>query len=126
MKIIPLTVELAKDIRENAFGDCTVVYEAMTNEEVLADIEDYLAKGRISKKTGKYLPRSLTIASLKDWLRFRLTIELHDIDPETPFDRSDEEIRKARERVKEAKNRLATSFAAYIAVLAYQVSGENK
>lgn len=72
---IELTEELARDIRENVFGSCTVVYEAMSDKEVIEDITNYLTSGAM---TGAKVVRLLTLTTMREWLRFRLTLELID------------------------------------------------
>jgi hypothetical protein len=124
MSKVVLTNELLTEIREQVFGPCTVVYEAMTNEEVKEDIMRYLSDNRVFVKGEKeaiYKP-SLTILTFKSWLLLRLQVELMDIDPETPFDRSDEEIRKASIRRKETENRLTSNIKLLIARLRYEVN----
>lgn len=117
MHKLELTEQLMKDIRENVFGSCTVVYESMTISEMIADLQDYLAKGSVSKKTGNYVVRKLTPTSLEGWLKFRQRIEEYDIDPETPFDRSDEEILNAVDRTRALAKRLTTNVSKFIGEL---------
>lgn len=118
---LELSNELIRDIRENVFGPCTVSYEAMSNQELLEDLNDYLAKGKISKKTGNYIARKLTPTSLKGWLNYRVRIELYDVDPETPFDRSDADIAKAKQRVQTLRKRLNANIGRIL----YKLTGER-
>jgi hypothetical protein len=122
---LELSDKLITDIQQNVFGPCTVVYEAMTKEEIATDIEAYLKEGALKKlPDGSYAHyiQSLTITTLKRWLKLRMDVELADANPETPFDRSDEEIRKAIAREKDLKKRLTASIRRFTDRLKEQVN----
>jgi hypothetical protein len=110
MSRLKLTTELLKDIRENVFGDCTVVYEAMDIEELEADLLKFLTEGRVvkDKKTGEYATyqASLTLTTLKQWLKLRILVEEYDAYPEHPFDKTDEQIAKEKRGRKALLSRL--------------------
>jgi len=83
-KNIPLDEDTLTDIRDVVFGPCTVIGESMTIPELLADIQDWF---RCVKKV-----------DWDGWFKLRMDIEESDIDPESPFDRTDAEIAKLRSR----------------------------
>ena len=70
-----MTPKRAKEIRE-AFGPCTVVYEAMTVEEIVKDAADMTDH---------------------EWVEIMLQVEEHDT--ETLSDGGTQHMKKLRERV---------------------------
>jgi hypothetical protein len=60
-------------IRDNIFGPCTSTGECYSVQELREDIYDLIS--------GKPLTR----AKLRDWFRYRISIELHDMFPENKY-----------------------------------------
>jgi hypothetical protein len=111
-----LTEELLSEVREIVFGPCTVVYETMTLGEIREDIENYLKQNRVymrGEKKAVYIP-SLTITTFKSWLLLRKDIEVWDVNPETPFDRTDKQIEAAKEVEDRVRRRLTTNISKFI------------
>jgi hypothetical protein len=124
MPRVKLTEELLREIQERVFGPCTIVYEAMTLEEIRRDIENYLKANRVymrGEKKAIYKP-GLTITNLKSWLLLRRDMEIYDVDPETPFDRTDAQIENAQRR----RNELERVLDANINELVLKLRHENK
>jgi hypothetical protein len=116
-----LTDELLSEVREIVFGPCTVVYETMTLGEIREDIENYLKQNRVymqGEKKAIYTP-GLTITNLKSWLLMRKDIEVWDVNPETPFDRTDKQIEAAKEVEDRVRRRLTTNISKFIERLRY-------
>lgn len=127
MSKFKLTDELLSEVQEKVFGPCTVVYEAMTLEEIKQDIADYLTRNKVfmvGEKRAIYTP-SLTITTFKSWLLVRMQVELYDVNPETPFDRTDAQIERAKKSEERLKKRLTTNINQFILKLRYDNRPES-
>jgi hypothetical protein len=94
--LLKVTDELLKEVQQETFGPCSVVYESMTLEELHADLLGYLTESKVRLIKGQYVTykSSLTLTTFKQWLKLRITVEEMDAYPEHPFDRTDEQIER--------------------------------
>jgi hypothetical protein len=89
-----LTEEQWRELRDVVFGPCTVVGETMDVVELSKDFYNYVTENsQYADWEGE--------EGFDYWMLMRLDVEEWDIFPESPIERSDEEITRLKQRVKE-------------------------